>query len=83
MPLHSDDVEMPPFNTPAQPAMIALRNGDRVLIAMAEDPTPDEAHAYMDGLHKAFPGVEFVVLGNVAGVAVMPGPAKRTRRTEQ
>lgn len=59
--------------TAQNPAVIVLRKGDRVLIAMAEDPSPDDAHAYMDGLTGAFPGVEFILLGNVAGVMIQPG----------
>ncbi len=52
--------------------MIVLRRGDRVLITMAEDPGPEDATEYLDYLTKSFPGVEFVVLGGVAAVAVLP-----------
>lgn len=67
--------------TPQSPAMIVLRRGDRVLITMAEDPTPDEAVEYMRGLHGAFPGCEFVVLGGVAAVAVLPAEPKGKAET--
>lgn len=59
--------------TPQSPAVVVLRKGDRVLIAMAEDPSDDDAHSYMSGLTRSFPGVEFVLLGNVAGMAIQPG----------
>lgn len=67
---------------PTAPAVIVLRRGDRVLIALNEDPSEDDAHQYMTGLHAAFPGVEFVVLGGVAGVAIQPGD-QRPEDTEE
>lgn len=67
---------------PTTPAVIVLRRGDRVLVALNEEPTEEEAHDYMKGLCGAFPGVEFVVLGGVAGVAIQPGD-KRPEDTEE
>lgn len=76
MALIEQDVELP--FTPQNPAVVVLRKGDRVLIAMAEDPSPDDAVEYMRGLSRSFPGVEFALLGNVAGLAILPGdPPKR------
>lgn len=54
-------------------AMIVLRRGDRVLVTMVEDPEAEDAAQYLDFLTKSFPGVEFVLLGGVAAVAVLPG----------
>lgn len=62
--------------TPNSPAVVVLRRGDRVLITMAEDPTPEDAQDYLRGLTSSFPGVDFVLLGNVAGVMVQPGDAR-------
>lgn len=56
---------------PADPPMVVLRPGDRVLIAMSVDPDPDEAQSWAHTLHQAFPGVEFTFLGGVAALAVM------------
>lgn len=66
--------------TAQSPAVVVLRKGDKVLIAMAEDPTPEDGHEYMKGLTGAFPGVEFVVLGNVAGLAILPGQPPRKEK---
>lgn len=61
--------------TSHSPAMVVLRRGDRVLLTLHEDPTPEEAQDYLAGLTGAFPGVEFVILGKVAGLAIQPGDA--------
>lgn len=58
---------------PSSPAVVVLRRGDRVLLAMHEEPTPEDAQEYMKGLCGAFPGVEFVILGGCAGLLVQPG----------
>lgn len=50
--------------------MVVLRPGDRVLVALAEDPSEAEAKAMANELRRAFPGVDFTVLGGVAGLAV-------------
>lgn len=63
-----------------EPAVVVLRRGDRVLLAMREDPDPEDAQVYLKALTDAFPGVEFVVLGNVAGVLIQPGD-KRPEET--
>lgn len=54
-------------------AMIVLRRGDRVLVTMVEEPGEQDAAQYLDFLTRSFPGVEFVLLGGVAAVAVLPG----------
>lgn len=64
----------PPLN---QPAMVVLRSGDHVLLAMHEDPAPDEAQAWVHSLHQAFRGVSFTLVGGVAGIAVQAGEPKR------
>lgn len=55
------------------PAMVVLRRGDRVLVAMAHEPPEDEVREYLMSLTRAFPGVEFVVAGGIAGLLVQPG----------
>lgn len=52
------------------PAMIVLRPGDKVLVALASEPTADEAAAMARTLRKSFPRVDFVIVGGVAGIAV-------------
>lgn len=68
--------------TPQAPAVVVLRKGDRVLIAMAEDPSEEEAQQYMSALAQSFPGVQFVVLGNTAGMAILPYDPNAPRRVE-
>lgn len=58
-----------------QPVFIVLKPGDRVLITMKDDPDPDDAQQYMATLNRRFPGVEFVLFGNVTGVMVQASPA--------
>jgi hypothetical protein len=56
---------------PAQaPAMIVLRPGDKVLVTLVEDPTQKEADGLAATLRGSFPGVDFVVIGGVAGICV-------------
>lgn len=55
------------------PAVVVLRTGDRVLIALTEDPPVEDVHEYLVGLAGAFPGVQFVVMGGVAGMAILGG----------
>lgn len=52
------------------PAVVVLRPGDRVLLAMTHDPDPEEAQAWMQALSQDFPGIKFTVVGGVAGIAV-------------
>lgn len=68
---------------PQAPTMILLRPGDRVMVVLNEDPGQDEALTYSEALHESFPGVEFVIVGGVTGVAVLPAeprPKKVARR---
>lgn len=67
------------MHTSREPAMIALRAGDRVLVLLNDDPPAAELEEIMDALHGSFEGVEFVGLSNVAGVLVQPTEPK-TRR---
>jgi len=55
------------------PAMVVLRPGDKVLVALVDDPPPEEAQEWARQLHSAFRGVEFVIAGGVAGLAVLGG----------
>jgi hypothetical protein len=50
--------------------MIVLRPGDKVLVALVEDPSPEDAHQLAASLRKSFPRVEFVLVGGIAGLAV-------------
>lgn len=68
---------------PQAPTMILLRPGDRVMVVLTEDPEEDTAVEYSNQLHECFPGVEFVIVGGVTGVAVLPAepkPKKVARR---
>lgn len=55
------------------PSQIVLRRGDRVLVTLTEDPDTEDAQAYLEELHGSFPGVTFVLMGNVAGLLIQPG----------
>lgn len=55
------------------PAVVVLRRGDKVLLALHYEPTPDEAQEQLSSLTKVFPGVEFVMVANCAGLLVQPG----------
>lgn len=63
------------------PAVIVLRPGDRCLITLTTDPGEEEVIQYLDGLTKSFPGVQFVVMGGVAGMGILAGlnDSKETR----
>lgn len=54
--------------------MIILRPGDRVLVTLVDDPDAELANEFADALHDQFPGVEFTIMGGVAGIAVMTPP---------
>jgi len=55
------------------PAMLVLRPGDKVLVCLHDDPSPEEAQEWARQLHGAFKGVEFTIAGGVAGLAVLGG----------
>lgn len=52
------------------PALVVLRPGDKVLVTLSEDPTPQDAHTVMATLRKAFPGVAFTLLSGVSALAI-------------
>ncbi|MGI5274857.1 hypothetical protein ACQEUU_37390 [Nonomuraea sp. CA-218870] len=56
-----------------QPAMIVLRPGDKVLVALTEDPDADACKAMLTELRRAFRGCDFTILTGVSAVAVQPG----------
>src|SRR5262245_48273686 len=56
----------------AQPAMLVLRSGDKVLVTLAEEPDPEAAAHVLEGLRKHFPGVDFMVATGISGIAVLP-----------
>lgn len=58
---------------PTSPAVVVLRRGDKVLLALHYEPTPEEAQEQLGALTKTFPGVEFVMVGNCAGLLVQGG----------
>lgn len=71
------------MNLPQAPTMILLRPGDRVMVVLTQDPGEDEALGYSESLHESFPGVEFIIVGGVTGIAVQAAevrPKKRARR---
>lgn len=70
------------MDLPQSPTMILLRPGDRVMVLLNEDPGEDEAIEYAEQLHDCFPGVQFVIVGGVTGVAVQPAEPtpKKVRR---
>lgn len=55
------------------PSQIVLRRGDRVLVTLTEEPDPEDAQDYLKQLHESFPGVVFVLAGNVSGLLIQPG----------
>lgn len=69
-------------NIPDFPAMVVLRPGDKVLVSLVDEPDTEVADEYASALNDAFPGVEFVILGGAAGIAVLhdPSPPKPYRR---
>lgn len=70
------------MSVPDFPAMVVLRPGDKVLVSLVDDPEAEVANEYAASLHEAFPGVEFVILGGAAGIAVLhdTSPPKPFRR---
>lgn len=53
------------------------------MVVLVEDPGEDEALGYAEALQESFPGVEFVIVGGVTGLAVQaaePRPKRRQRR---
>ncbi|MCP3017290.1 hypothetical protein NGM33_28565 [Nocardiopsis dassonvillei] len=52
------------------PAMIVLRPGDRVLVTLTDEPEPEDTTNITRDLKTAFPGVEFVLMTGVSGIAV-------------
>lgn len=67
------------MNDPRQPALVALRAGDKVLVLMNDDPDTEDLEEIAEALHDSFDGVEFTVLSNVAGVLVQPPEPKKPR----
>lgn len=61
----------------ADPVFLVLRPGDRVLIALVDEPTEHEAVQYTGQLGAAFPGTEFTVIGGVAGLVVQPPDVRK------
>ena len=55
------------------PPMVVLRPGDRVLIALVDDPPGEEITQFTAQLRRSFPTVSFTVIGGIAGVAVQAG----------
>lgn len=62
-----------------EPAVVVLRPGDRVLLALREEPDPEQAQAYLQALHEDFPGVSFTVVGGAAGLALYAGSPSDVR----
>lgn len=55
------------------PAMLVLRPGDKVLVTLADDaPPPDTTTAVADALRRHFPGVDFLIVTGITGIAVLP-----------
>ncbi len=55
---------------PQAPALIVLRPGDKVLIALVNDSSDAEAKDLANTLRTSFPGVSFTVAGGIAGICV-------------
>lgn len=55
------------------PAIVCLRPGDRVLLALREEPTPEQGQEWIAALSQDFPGVTFTLVGGTAGLAILPG----------
>lgn len=55
------------------PPMVVLRPGDKVLIALVDDPPGEEITQFTAQLRRSFPTVSFTVIGGIAGVAVQAG----------
>lgn len=54
------------------PALIVLRPGDKVLIALTDDPGPEGCAQVAAALKNSFPDCDFTVLAGVAGLLVQP-----------
>lgn len=63
-----------------QPAMIVLQPGNKVLVALREDPEPELAQEFARTLHQSFPGCEFVIMGGVEALAVQATEQTRPTR---
>lgn len=63
----------PEINPQATPAMVVLRQGDRVLVALSEELDEPAAGEYLIALRSHFPGVLFVLVSSCIGLAVQPG----------
>jgi hypothetical protein len=50
--------------------MVVLRPGDRVLIALAAEASPQEVTAMAAALRESFPGVEFTVMDGIQSIMV-------------
>lgn len=77
--IRADDIFVAPEPLPVErnmPATVVLRPGDKVLVCLVDDPPAEEAQAWARSLHMAFKGVEFVIAGGVAGIAVLGGGDK-------
>ena len=55
------------------PPMVVLRPGDKVLIALTDDPPGEEITRFTAELRRSFPTVSFTVIGGIAGIAVQAG----------
>lgn len=66
---------MPMQGWVGSPPMVVLRPGDRVLIALTDDPPGPEVTEFTAALRRSFPMISFTVIGGVAGVAVQAGGA--------
>ena len=57
----------------AQPALIVLRPGDKVLVTFTDEPDQDACKQILADLRRAFRGCDFTILAGVSAVAVQPG----------
>lgn len=63
-----------------QPALVVLRPGDKVLLALTEDPGEDACKQILAELRRSFRGCDFTLLSGVTALAVEPGPASSRNR---
>ncbi len=63
------------FEVASTPPMVVLRPGDRVLVALADDPEPELIQQIAAGLRQSFPGVDFTIVSGVAGMCIQAGGA--------
>ncbi|MDH2424750.1 hypothetical protein [Sphaerisporangium sp. TRM90804] len=59
-----------PASHRAQPALLVLRPGDKVLVTLVEDPGQADADRLATVLSESFPGVSFTVIGGISGICV-------------